>query len=902
MAASNSEMESLSPDDSLPSTWAADDVEKRARVKATMEAAGISAVSIATVAGGKISSRGEFPESLTEKSVAVDKNTVFGAASLSKPVFSYLVLKLIEANAANTAEKGTGKFILPEGLDHFDLDTPLADILPLSELTIEGVPRFDTSDEAAVAAANKLTARMVLSHQTGLEHGACQFQFEPGEGHGYSNVALLYLQAVIEKLTASRLETLADKHVFTPLQMDHSSFICDKNNPEEKWDEKSINSLHTTASDYALFVNAWMHDAALQQAFIPHVFMTEDKGQTGRIGAAKGHIPDSDLEHVAWGLGWGLQTDDDGKVTTAYHEGNMNEWRAWAVMNLTDKTATVFFANSQNGHVLAEQIIPETTPMQHANNYFFPKWGFASRVEDLRPDWRENPAWGMARPEAFIPEHRLQSIAIPVDLESAGKIEIRVSNKTTDADRIVSVIYHPDTEPSKPVFFGSRDVTGMGHMVGLNRMNDGTWRTDIPMKANESREFSMHVGMPEGPPDFASPQHFKSQIGLMHGKLVGSIYANPQLPEEKKGRLERRIYRPDGSLSEPLPVAYEKKPEEEIVDIYLPAGYTPEKKYPMQIYLDGDMHVRQDSFGNSMGTPHILDNLIESGQMEPVIAVFTAPSPVAPDGSNPRLREYGCNPETATKLAQLPQAAVNSGLSAETHGATICGQSMGGLQAIYTAKMHPDVFAKVVAQSPAVWWEPPLERSAGPVFYENDTTWRHTLRTPFPVDFQTLDETGKQELSQVDYKGYIHDMLETGVDRLSGKPVPEGQVEIVLQAGTHETGTVSEAAGFEPLTQATKTLARQLNITPLIHDGAHSSEPWAAGLAITLPAIHPGVMLTATNSAASSTEVPAATVDSQVTSRFKARLADTVPDPIFDSELDKEDKSGLTPFQITPKP
>ncbi|MGQ3892354.1 hypothetical protein [Legionella sp. CNM-4043-24] len=82
MAASNSEMESLSSQGSLPAQWAADDVEKRERLRTTMEAAGITAVSIATVAGEKVSSRGELdvPDSVTGKSVAVNKNTVFGAA------------------------------------------------------------------------------------------------------------------------------------------------------------------------------------------------------------------------------------------------------------------------------------------------------------------------------------------------------------------------------------------------------------------------------------------------------------------------------------------------------------------------------------------------------------------------------------------------------------------------------------------------------------------------------------------------------------------------------------------------------------------------------------------------------------------------------------------------------
>lgn len=140
-----------------------------------------------------------------------------------------------------------------------------------------------------------------------------------------------------------------------------------------------------------------------------------------------------------------------------------------------------------------------------------------------------------------------EKIEIPVDLECAWKLGIQVADAASDTDKIVHIIYHPDNEPSKPVFFGS----GEGHMVGLERIDDGSWRTNIQMKANESREFSMHIGMPEGPPDFDKPQHFKSQ---------------------------KRIYRPDGSFSEPLPEEYEKKPGEELVDIYLPADYTLVKK------------------------------------------------------------------------------------------------------------------------------------------------------------------------------------------------------------------------------------------------------------------------------------------------------------------------------------
>lgn len=395
----------------------------------------------------------------------VTQDSVFGVASLSKPVFAYLVLKLIEANNEDIAAEGTGKFRLPEGLTHFDLDTPLSTILPLENFTIAGLPKSDLS---AVPGANELTARMVLSHQTGLASLQIDFQFDPGKGHGYSNVGICYLQQAIEKLTESNLETLAQTHVFKPLLMVNSTYLSDKNNPLDAW---AVYSLHTTASEYAILFNSWMHEkdcslikmsedptrenqreattsryiltdtglfyynksnktvnaisldetgsklaelhsrfaaitadkpsellsdetlaqissltghkSLLPQAFVPQVFMTEDKGMAGTVGVARGTIPDADLNHVAWGIGLGLQTDEHGKVTSAYHSGDMNEWRAWIAMNLEDKSATVYFANSPNGHILAEQIIPKSTKLEHAMNYFYQKWGFARTLEEL---------------------------------------------------------------------------------------------------------------------------------------------------------------------------------------------------------------------------------------------------------------------------------------------------------------------------------------------------------------------------------------------------------------------------------------------------------------------------------------------------------------------------------------
>jgi CubicO group peptidase (beta-lactamase class C family) len=136
--------------------------------------------------------------------------SIFEAASLSKPVFAYGVLKLVE--------------------DHrLDLDKPLAEYLDRPYEHHQNPFGQGTTDPVSDPRFAKITARMVLSHTSGLpnwsHHGPLSFLSDPGEKWSYSGEGYVYLQRVVEAITGLRIDAFLENTVLLPLGMNHSSFI-----------------------------------------------------------------------------------------------------------------------------------------------------------------------------------------------------------------------------------------------------------------------------------------------------------------------------------------------------------------------------------------------------------------------------------------------------------------------------------------------------------------------------------------------------------------------------------------------------------------------------------------------------------------------------------------------------
>lgn len=162
-----------------------------------------------------------FESSQREEIVADSKaQTVFQAASISKVVFSYIVMRLVDRGV-------------------IDLDKPLYKYTN-RRLDSRFCNACETRAESRLneKRAKKLTARIVLHHRTGLPNWAkgnggkpnkaslpLIFKYEPGERYTYSGEGIWYLQRVIEHLTGKSLEELAREEVFEPLGMVNSSYI-----------------------------------------------------------------------------------------------------------------------------------------------------------------------------------------------------------------------------------------------------------------------------------------------------------------------------------------------------------------------------------------------------------------------------------------------------------------------------------------------------------------------------------------------------------------------------------------------------------------------------------------------------------------------------------------------------
>ena len=348
-----------------------------------MRIAGVPGAAIAVVDRGKLVWSRSFGVKNILTRDPVREDTLFEAASMTKPVFAYVVMRLVDEN-------------------RLDLDKPLVAYRRPTNLGTD--PNLE-----------RITARHVLEHSTGLPNWASEplvTDSAPGSRYTYSGEAFIWLQLVVETIMGMGLGSVMQAKLFDPAGMSHSSFGWDEDiaraavfghseppegeqtlppqptrelgnrllpiasrwrKPIASWtfkdateamretDPKTPPSTHdllvnsaggllTTASDYAKFMALMMdrqrratweiRDAARQAMLTPQL---EVRGRD-----------------ITRGLGWELEQSSTGSLFQ--HSGsNYGIFKTLGVGDARHGRAIVVFTNATNGNALAARIVRQAT-------------------------------------------------------------------------------------------------------------------------------------------------------------------------------------------------------------------------------------------------------------------------------------------------------------------------------------------------------------------------------------------------------------------------------------------------------------------------------------------------------------------------------------------------------------
>lgn len=323
-------------------------------VPAIMQEAHIPGVAVGLIVNGTLVYAQGFGHADHAGRVPVTPDTVFVAASLSKPIASWVTMRL--------AEQGQVK-----------LDQPVADLLapwPLAPGPYD---------------YRKITVRQLLSHTAGTSLGGYEgwldFQQLPtleqsldGQTNGrgavelispagsrfqYSGGGYTLLQLAIERTTRRRYQDLARDLVFGPLGMRHSSVAMTPRAlsggaeghgddgspvPMRYYVEQAPSVLSTTVRDFS----RWMI-AGMEASPGVHPLSPEQLAQLYTPAALS--TPRAAGEMV-YGLGHFIETLADGSVVVGHDGRNQAGFRAKFLMRPATGDGIVFFSNARSGLAL----------------------------------------------------------------------------------------------------------------------------------------------------------------------------------------------------------------------------------------------------------------------------------------------------------------------------------------------------------------------------------------------------------------------------------------------------------------------------------------------------------------------------------------------------------------------
>jgi CubicO group peptidase (beta-lactamase class C family) len=290
----------------------------------------VPGVSLALIEDAKVIWQRSFGIKDAASQESVDPDTIFEAASMSKSVFAYAVMKL--------AERGI-----------LDLDAPLTRYLKTPFLA--GDSRIEL-----------ITPRRVLCHTSGFQNwrsdaNPLAIQFTPGEKFLYSGEGYNYLQAAVTQLTGRPIEQFMQANVFEPFGMGSSGYVWGDRlerhaaRPHDR-EGKPLPQYHPTSEHAARYAAAGaLRTTPSDYAKFLLEILAPKPDATFRLsgkGVAEMVRPQVKVDETSsWALGWKIQHTPKGDLFQ--HHGGHKGAQAFASASLARKSGYVVMTNSDNG-------------------------------------------------------------------------------------------------------------------------------------------------------------------------------------------------------------------------------------------------------------------------------------------------------------------------------------------------------------------------------------------------------------------------------------------------------------------------------------------------------------------------------------------------------------------------
>lgn len=314
-----------------------------------MMALDVPGVSVAVVEDGEIARLAQYGVTTAGETEPVTRETVFEAASMSKPAYAYPFLGLVE-----------------EG--RMDLDGPLVEYL--GEDYIEGEELH-----------RKITARMVLSHTTGFPNwrgdDGLTVRFEPGTEIGYSGEGFQFLQTAVEEVTGQSTEAFTRERLLEPLGMASSSYAWteayeetyatghtssgEPRDPRPYEDANTAYTLYTTPEDYARFlVEMVREDRGADHSLAAEtleLMLSSQEVPEGRSPIARGEEETEGEVHFA--LGWRFDEGEAGGRRYWHSGSNSTGFQCYAEFDPETGDGIVVMTNSSSGSPLWRALMRE---------------------------------------------------------------------------------------------------------------------------------------------------------------------------------------------------------------------------------------------------------------------------------------------------------------------------------------------------------------------------------------------------------------------------------------------------------------------------------------------------------------------------------------------------------------